>query len=322
MSRRIKLAALVLALFPAALLSLLAGKAWVPLWGWEDSDPRAIIMLELRIPRALLAATIGAGLGMSGAALQGYSRNALADPAILGISALAALGAVTAIFFGLGGSTEVVAGFAMAGAALAVLLLGVLSGRSASAVTFVLAGTVLSSLAGALTALLLTLSPNPFATSEILNWLLGALTDRSWPHLAIALPLVLAGSMLVMTQGRALDVLALGEEVALSQGVSLIRMQIVLSISIALVVGGSVAVTGIVGFVGLVVPHLLRPVFGARPSHLLLPSAVGGALLVLVADALVRLVPGAGELRLGTAMALIGAPFFLALLLRLNTRGQ
>ena len=322
MSRAGRLRALAAAVVFAALFSLLAGKAWVPLWGWGEGDPRAIIMLELRIPRTLLAATIGAGLGLSGAALQGYTRNALADPAILGISSLAALGAVAAIFIGMGGSMGMVAGFAMAGAALAVLLLGVLSGRSASAVTFVLAGTVLSSLAGALTALLLTLSPNPFATSEILNWLLGALTDRSWPHFLVALPLVVAGAALVMTQARALDILTLGEEVACSLGISLARLQAVLSIGIALIVGGSVAVTGIVGFVGLIVPHLLRPVFGARPSQLLLPSALGGALLVLVADALVRLVPGAGELRLGTAMALIGAPFFLALLLRLNGRTQ
>lgn len=316
MSRSAKLGLLALGVILALLLALIAGKVWVPLWGMAQGDPRGIIMMELRLPRALLALTVGAGLGLSGAALQGYTRNPLADPAILGISALAALGAVMAIFLGLSGSTGLVALFAMIGAALAVLLLGLLAGRSASAVAFVLAGTVLSSLAGALTALLITLSPNPFATSEIISWLMGALTDRGWLDVRIAAPLVLAGSALLLTQARALDALTLGEAVARSLGVDLRRLQLLLAFALALIVGGSVAVTGIVGFVGLIVPHMLRPIFGAEPSRLLIPSALGGALLVLVADSLVRLVPGAGELRLGVAMALIGAPFFFALLVR------
>jgi iron complex transport system permease protein len=316
MSRPARLLLLALGVGLALLLALIAGKVQVPLWGLAESDPRALIMMELRLPRALLALVIGAGLGLSGAALQGYTRNPLADPAILGISALAAFGAVLAIFLGLGGETTLVAAFAMAGAALAVLLLGLLAGRGASAVTFVLAGTVLSSLAGALTALVITLAPNPFATSEIIVWLMGALTDRGWLELRIAAPLVLAGALLLATQARALDVLTLGEAVARSLGVDLVRLQIVLALALALIVGGSVAVTGIVGFVGLIVPHMLRPFFGAAPSRLLLPSALGGALLVLLADSLVRLTPGAAELRLGVAMALIGAPFFLALLVR------
>ncbi len=316
MSRRSKLALLGLGLLAAFLLALLAGKVWVPLWGLPDGDPRAVIMMQLRLPRALLALIVGAGLGLSGAALQGYTRNPLVDPAILGISALAALGAVGAIFLGLGASPSLIATFAMAGATLAVLLLGVLVGRSASTTAFVLAGTVLSSLGGALTALLITLSPNPFAASEIITWLMGAFTDRGWQELHIAAPLVLAGSMLLLMQAGALDTLTLGEAVARSLGVRLGRLQILLATALALVVGGSVAVTGIVGFVGLIVPHILRPIFGAEPSRLLLPSALGGALLVLVADSLVRLTPGAGELRLGVAMALVGAPFFFALLLR------
>ncbi|MGF7170530.1 iron complex transport system permease protein [Sphingobium xanthum] len=316
MSRSAKLGLLALGVILALLLALITGKVWVPLWGMTQGDPRGIIMMELRLPRALLALTVGAGLGLSGAALQGYTRNPLADPAILGISALAALGAVTAIFLGLAGATGIVALFAMIGSALAVLLLGLLAGRSASAVAFVLAGTVLSSLAGALTALLIALSPNPFATSEIISWLMGALTDRGWLDVRIAAPLVLAGSALLLTQARALDALTLGEAVARSLGVDLRRLQLLLAVALALIVGGSVAVTGIVGFVGLIVPHMLRPIFGAEPSRLLIPSALGGALLVLIADSLVRLVPGAGELRLGVAMALIGAPFFFALLVR------
>lgn len=316
MSRGAKLIFLGLAVALAFALSLIAGKVWVPLWGLAEGDPRGLIMMDLRLPRACLALVIGAGLGVSGAALQGYTRNPLADPAILGISATAALGAVSAIFLGYGGSAPIVATFAMAGAALAVLLLGILAGRSASAVAFILAGTVLSSLAGALTALLISLAPSPFATSEIITWLMGALTDRSWLEVQIATPLVILGTLLLFVQARALDVLTLGEAVARSLGVSLARLQYGLAVALALIVGGSVAVTGVVGFVGLIVPHLMRPLFGAEPSRLLLPSLLGGALLVLVADSLVRLNPGAGELRLGVAMALVGAPFFFALLFR------
>lgn len=316
MSRSAKLALLLLGVVLAFLLSLVAGKVWVPLRGLAGGDPRGLIMMELRVPRACLALVIGAGLGLAGAALQGYTRNPLADPAILGISAMAALGAVAAIFLGLGGSVALVAAFAMVGAALAVLLLGILAGRSASAVAFILAGTILSSLAGALTALLISLAPSPFATAEIINWLMGALTDRSWIELQIATPLVLLGAALLFALARALDALTLGEVVAVSLGLDLATLQYGLAVALALIVGGSVAVTGVVGFVGLIVPHLLRPFFGAEPSRLLLPSMLGGAILVLVADALVRLVPGAGELRLGVAMALIGAPFFFALLFR------
>jgi len=316
MTRFAKLGLLALAVAAAFLFSLLAGKVWVPLWGLPQGDPRIAIMMELRLPRALLGLVIGGGLGISGAALQGYSRNPLADPSLLGISATAALGAVLAIALGLGGSTATIAAFAMTGAAIAVLLLALLAGRSASAVAFILAGTVLSSLAGALVSLVISLAPSPFASSEIITWLMGALTDRSWLELEIAAPLVAAGSVLLLLLGRSLDGLTLGETVARSLGIDLVRLQYGLAAALALIVGGSVAVTGVVGFVGLIVPHLLRPWFGAEPSRLLLPSLLGGTMLTLVADALVRLAPGGSELRLGVAMALIGTPFFLALLWR------
>jgi len=316
MTRPAKLALLALGVAAAFLFSLIAGKVWVPLWGLPYGDPRILIMMDLRLPRALLGLVIGAGLGVSGAALQGYSRNPLADPSILGISAAAALGAVLAIAFGLGFSPTGIAACAMAGAGIAVLLLALLAGRSASAVAFILAGTVLSSLAGALTALVISLAPSPFATSEIINWLMGALTDRSWVEVRIAAPLIAIGSVLLFLQGRALDGLTLGEAVARSLGIDLARLQYILAVALALIVGGSVAVTGIVGFVGLIVPHLMRPWFGAEPSRLLLPSLLGGAMLTLVADGLVRLAPGGSELRLGVAMAIIGTPFFFALLLR------
>jgi iron complex transport system permease protein len=302
----------------ALVLSLLAGKVWIAPWDIVAGSPQAWIVAQLRLPRALLGLAVGAGLGVSGAALQGYSRNPLADPSLLGISASAAFGAVLAIFVGLGGQVFVVASFAMVAAFGAVLLLGLLAGASASAVAFILAGTVLSSLAGALTAMLISLAPSPFATSAIVTWLMGALTDRGWQELSFAAPLIAAGCALFFLVGRGLDVLTLGEAVARSLGVDLFRMQVLLAVALALTVGASVAATGVVGFVGLVVPHLLRPFFGAQPSALLLPSMLGGAVLVLLADALVRLVPGAGEVRLGIAMALIGAPFFFALLMKLR----
>lgn len=315
-TQRLLLLALGVAL--AFLFSLMAGKVWIAPWSVAAGSPQAWIIAELRLPRAVLGLAVGGALGMAGAALQGYSRNPLADPSILGISAAAALGAVAAIFVGAGSEVMVVAGAAMAGAFGAVLLLGLLAGRSASAVAFILAGTVLSSLAGSLTALLISIAPNPFATSQIITWLMGALTDRGWQEVHFALPLIGLGCLLLATTARALDALSLGEAVARSLGVNLTRLQIALAASLALTVGASVAATGVVGFVGLIVPHLLRPVFGAQPSQLLLPSILGGAMLVLVADGLVRLVPGAGELRLGIAMALIGAPFFFALLLKLR----
>lgn len=306
------LAALVALLF---MLSLGAGKVWVPPAAWFSADPRWPIIIELRLPRAMLGLLIGGVLGLSGAVLQGYLRNPLADPAVLGVSSSAALGAVCAIVFGF---TAPGAMFvcAMAGAGGAMGLLAVLVWRSGNAVSFVLAGTVLASLSGALTAFVISIAPNPYAVAEVIDWLMGALTDRGPDDVAMGAPFMLAGGVLLMLTGRSLDALTLGEAAARSMGVRLGRLQLLVVLGTGLAVGASVAVTGVVGFVGLVVPHLLRPMFGARPSALLLPSALGGAALTLTADSLVRLAPGAGEVRLGVAMALIGAPFFLWLLLR------
>lgn len=313
------LAMLVILLFG---LSLMAGKAWVPLGAWFSNDKGWWIILELRVPRAILATAIGAALGVSGAVLQGYLRNPLADPTLIGVSASAALGAVAAIFFGFTLSPAPVFASAMAGAAIAMLLLAGLVGRSGSAVAFILAGMVLSSVAGSLTAFLISISPNPYATSEILSWLMGALTDRSLDDAMRALPPIIAGMIALAFTARSLDVLSLGEDAARSLGVAMGRLQAMLVIGLGLAVGASVAVSGVVGFVGLIVPHLVRPLVGQRPSALLLPSALAGAALLLAADSLVRLVPGPGEIRLGIAMALIGTPFFFALLLSSRRRLQ
>jgi iron complex transport system permease protein len=315
MSRGAKLAALGLLVLLLFVVSLACGKVWVPPSALFSDDPRWWIIVQLRLPRAVLGLVLGATLGLSGAVLQGYLRNPLADPAVVGVSSAAALGAVAAIVAGVA-TGPIVFAAAMTGAAGAMALLAALTWRSGSALGFVLAGTVLGSLAGALTAFLISIAPNPYMVAEVIDWLMGALTDRGWADVRFALPPMLVGSVLLLLTAPALDALSLGEAAAQTLGVRLGRVRLLVVLGTGLVVGAGVAVTGVVGFVGLVVPHLLRPVFGHRPGALLVPSMLGGAALVLAADSLVRLSPGAGEVRLGVAMALIGAPFFLALLLK------
>ncbi|OQW80134.1 MAG: ABC transporter permease [Proteobacteria bacterium ST_bin14] len=302
----------------ALLLSVIAGKVWVPWTAWLSDDPRWLIILELRLPRTVLAAVVGAGLGLSGAAMQGYLRNPLADPGLFGVSSGAALGAVISLYFGFAAQAWLLPLFALAGAAGAMALLALLVGRSASLIVFTLAGVILSSLAGSLTALAISLSPTPFATSEIVTWLMGALTDRSWDDVWIALPITGIGAALLAITGRALDALTLGEGAARSMGVDPLRLQILIVLGVGLCVGASVATAGVIGFVGLMVPHLVRPFAGNRPSAVLLPSALGGALLLLLADSLVRAMPIVTELRLGIAMSLLGGPFFFVLLLKMR----
>jgi iron complex transport system permease protein len=312
--------ALAVAILIAAALSLVAGKAWLPWSTWFSDDPRWLIVVELRAPRTVLALVIGAALGMSGAAMQGYLRNPLADPGLFGVSSGAALGAVVSMFFGFALSPFLLPAFALAGAAITMALLVLIAGRSASILVFTLAGVILSTIAGAMTALAVSLAPTPFAASEIVTWLMGALTDRSWSDAALAAPLVLAGMALLVATARTLDALTLGEAAARSMGVDPARLQALVVMGVGLCVGASVASAGAIGFVGLIVPHLVRPLVGARPSATLLPSALGGALLLLVADTLVRIAPTVIELRLGIAMAMLGGPFFLLLLVRLRRK--
>jgi iron complex transport system permease protein len=198
-------------------------------------------------------------------------------------------------------------------------LLALIAGRDGGIALFTLAGMMLASLAGALTSLAISLSPTPFALSEIVTWLMGALADRSWRDVWIAAPLTLIGLAVLATAQRGLDALTLGEATARSLGVDPRRLQWTMIAGVGLTVGASVAVAGIIGFVGLIVPHLVRPLTDRRPGSLLLPSALAGALLLLVADCLCRILPLAGgELRLGIALSLLGAPFFLHLLLRMR----
>lgn len=324
MLRRIALyVGLLVLLAVLAGLSLIAGRVWVPLSAWNvaSSDPRWAIIADLRVPRTILGMLIGAALGLSGAALQGYTRNPLADPGVLGVSAMAALGAVLTLYYGATlASIWVLPGAAMLGALIGVALLLLLSGSRSSLVTFVLAGAILNIVASAGISLALSLAPSPWAVGEIVDWLMGSLQDRSVDEVRLAAPFILAGAALLLTTGRALDALTLGEAGARSLGISLRRTRWTLALGVGLATGAAVAVSGVIGFVGLVVPHVLRPLVGARPGALLAPSALGGAVLVLAADILVRVTPAAGEVKLGVAMAALGGPFFLALLLTLRRR--
>jgi iron complex transport system permease protein len=295
-------------LAPARVLAVLAGQG--------DSVAR-IIILELRLPRAVIGCAVGAMLGLSGAVLQGYLRNPLAEPAVLGASNAAALGAVAAIYFGLAQWHVIVLpvmAIAMGLAALALLF--VLAGRSDSPLTLILAGIAISTLAGAGISLALNLSANPFAAMEIMTWLLGSIENRSAEHVWIALPCIAAGMALLLCDGHALDALSLGEDGARSLGFDLVRTRRRLLLGVAIGVGGAVAVSGAIGFIGLIVPHLLRPFTDRSPSAILVPSLLGGAALLTLADILVRLVPSASELRLGVVTAFLGVPVFLVHLLR------
>ena len=313
MNRATLIFALLLAL--ALPLSLLTGRVWID----PASTPNAALILgELRFPRALLAIIVGGGLGAAGAAMQGYLRNPLADPGLFGIAPGAALGAVAALWFGYTASAWLLPMFALIGAGGAMALLAAIAGRTGGIALFTLAGLMVASLAGALTALAISMAPNAFAMSEIVLWLNGALTDRSWREVTLAAPLVALGIALLWRSGRALDALTLGEPVARSLGIDPVRLLWLLILGVGLTVGASVAVAGIIGFVGLIVPHLVRPLTDRRPSQLIIPSAVAGGLLVLVADSVVRVLPLVTELRLGIALSLLGAPFFLWLLLRMR----
>ncbi|MCU4652228.1 iron ABC transporter permease [Roseibacterium sp. SDUM158016] len=318
------LGALVAALF---LLSLLTGPAG---FGPGESlhalltgqgEAVALVMREIRLPRAILAVMVGASLGLSGAALQGYLRNPLAEPGLIGVSGSAALGAVIAL------QTGVAASFALAlplaaltGSLVAVLLILALAGPRGESLTLILAGIAISALAGALTSLVLNLSPNPFAVSETVFWMLGSLADRSFRHVWIALPFVALGWFLLSRTARGLDALTLGEDAAASLGIGLTRLRLMLVIGTAAAVGASTAVAGAIGFVGLVVPHLLRPLVGGQPGRLLPASALGGAAMVLAADVAVRFILPDRDLKLGVLMALVGAPLFLHLIYK--TRRQ
>lgn len=283
-----------------------------------DGDKVAsIILFDLRLPRTVLALAVGAMLGLAGAALQGYLRNPLAEPSVLGTSNAAALGGVAAIYFGLAEIHPVILPLLATGGALVSLaLLVALAGQAESPLTLILAGIAVGTLAVAGTSLALNLSPNPFAAMEIMTWLLGSLENRSFDHVWIALPCIVIGTAMLLWNGRALDALTLGEDAAQALGTDLKRTRLRLLLGTAIGVGGAVAVAGAIGFVGLIVPHLIRPLTDRSPSAILLPSAIGGAALLTLADLGVRIIPSTNELKLGVVTAFLGVPVFLVHLMR------
>ena len=320
------LSALVLLLF---LLALLIGPAGIGpaqslhalVFGGEG--PLTMVMREIRLPRAILAVLVGGGLGLVGAAMQGYLRNPLADPGLIGVSGSAALGAVLSIQTGVAAMAALALPLAaLCGALVGVMLVLLLAGPRGSSLTLILAGIAISALAGALTSLVLNLSSNPFAANEIVFWMMGSLADRSLTHVWIALPLIALGAAMLASLGRGLDALTLGEDAAEAMGISLHRLRLTLIFGTAAVVGASTAVAGAIGFVGLVVPHILRGFVGGRPSALLWASTLGGAVMLLAADIAVRVVLPARDLKLGVLTALVGAPLFLHLIYRTRRAGQ
>lgn len=290
---------------------------WAAALGQPRDSVHGVILWQVRLPRALLALVIGATLGLAGAALQGLLRNPLAGPDLVGVTSCAALGAVLALYFGFAGLVWFALPLGgMLGAGAGVLLIFLLSGRQAGVLTLILAGMAVNAIVSALIALALTLAPNPFAMSEIVYWLLGSIANRSHNDVLISLPFMLAGWLLLLSSGRFLDALSLGEDTAQSLGFAAARLRWRVVIGAALCVGAAVSVSGNIGFVGLVVPHLLRPWVGYEPRRLLRASALGGAVLLLAADIAVQQLAPGNDLKLGVVTALIGGPFFLHLIYR------
>ena len=295
--------------------SLLTGSTWIGVpdvfsgLAGKASDPVNAIIQSIRLPRALIAATVGAGLGASGAALQGFTRNPLAAPGLLGFSACAALGAVLALYFNYPNLiTPVAIGFALLGA----LAMTLFSRRKPGASGLVLAGIGIGALATSVTGLVMNFAPNPWALSELVYWLMGSLKNADTVDVLTAGPLTLLGCTCLILAGPALRVFGLGEETARSLGMSIGRTQALVVLGCALCIGSGVAVAGAIGFVGLFVPHILRFLTQADEAWLIPLSALGGAGFLILMDSLIRLTSGPGTpLYLGIVTSLIGVPFFL-----------
>ncbi|MCB5174843.1 FecCD family ABC transporter permease [Microvirga lenta] len=301
-----------LAVGPAPIPAVTAAKALV-----SDQGAAGIVVREIRLPRTLLSLLVGWIFGITGAALQGLLRNPLADTAVFGAPQAAALGAVLVLYFGLVGALSwALPVAAIAGALVSIALVVAVAGRNATVVVLVLAGLAVGSLAGAGTSLAISLSPNPFAVTEIVFWLLGSFEDRSSVHVLMAAPFILIASVLVLAAAPGLRALALGEETARSLGVDVRRLRVLIVAGAAIGTGASVAVAGSIGFVGLVAPHLVRPFVGYDPARTLVPAGLAGAALLLAADCAVRLIPSSAEIKIGVLTAILGVPFFLWVIAR------
>jgi len=317
---------LMISLLLITILSLFIGSAdlaprdiLAALTGQADT-PTTIIVVELRLPRVFLGILAGAALGVSGAALQGLLRNPLADPGVIGVSASAGLGAVIAIYFGLSAIFPLsIQLLSMAGALGATMLLSFISIRDSSVLTLILAGIGISSLATAAISLAMNFAPNPMSLQDMIMWLLGSLNNRTMMDITLAGPFILLGWLVMYGIGQGLDASSLGEDTAQTLGINLNRLRMRVIIGSAISVGATVSVCGSIGFVGLVVPHMVRSLIGHAPGRLLLPSALLGAILLTIADLLTRLPMGNGQLRLGVVTAFIGSPLFLYIIYK--TRG-
>jgi iron complex transport system permease protein len=297
------------------LVSLAVGPA---LWPWRLGDEIGwAIVWELRVPRATLGLLIGGALGLSGAVLQGWLRNPLAEPGVIGVSACAGFAAICAFYSGLAAAFTLALPIAgIAGAAVAVVLLAAAVRAGAGTVSLLLMGVAINAIAAALISLVLAMSPNPFAYQEISLWLAGSITDRDLRYLVLSAPFVIAGGVIVVRAGRWLDALSLGEETARSLGAETGPLGLRLTLGVGLMVGAATSVAGVIGFVGLIAPHLVRAKVGFRPGATLMPAMLVGAALVLAADILVRLLPTAYELQLGVFTSLVGAPFLIRVVRR------
>lgn len=320
---RTLISALAVTVVVMSIVSLFIGSNPVPIFQaardamLDIPSVLALILTEIRLPRTLIALFTGATLGVSGAAMQGLLRNPLASPGLIGSASGAALGAVIMLYFGIGSLFVLAIPLGgMLGALAATFIVYLLAGRQASTLTLILAGVAINSLALAMISLLLNLAPSPYAVREIVMWMLGSIANRSMDDLQILLPGVLLGWLMLVGTGRSLDALTLGEETATTMGVRLHRLRWRIFIAVALSVGSAVSVTGSIGFVGLVVPHLLRPYVGYQPSRVLLASGLGGALLLLVADIATRLFPAGTDIKVGVLTSMVGAPFFLYLIIK------
>ena len=271
-----------------------------------------LVVVHIRLPRAITAFVVGAALGASGAALQGLLRNPLAEPGVLGVSAMASLGATGALYYGLAAlSAWVMPSAAIIGALAGTALIAFAALRTASAVTLILIGVGLSSFAGAAMNLMMNLAPNPFSLADMVNWMLGSVANRSFLDLAFAAPFLVVGIGVLFATRRGLSALTLGEEAASGVGLNLRQQRLSIVLGTGLATGGAVALAGIIGFVGIVAPHIVRPMVDHDPARSLLPSALLAGLILVLADIGVRLMPTVSELKLGVVAALIGAPAFI-----------
>jgi iron complex transport system permease protein len=320
---------LVIAIACAILASCLLGSVPIPtadlfasVFGGGDTSTH-LILWEIRLPRAVAALMVGGALGASGAALQGLLRNPLAEPGVLGVSASASLCATIAIFWGLTAlSPWVLPAAAIAGALASTLVLASLAPRVGSVVTLILIGVGISSLAGAIMMLLLNLAPNPFSLADMINWTMGSVANRSFDDLAFAAPFWTVGLACLLVTSRDLLALGLGEEGAQAIGVDSARVSMLTVVGAGLMTGAAVSIAGAVGFVGIVAPHLVRPLVGHDPGRAVLPSALLGGLLLVIADAVARIIPTGQELKLGVIIALIGAPIFIAIAAKRKDQGD